>query len=107
MSTSKTRASSSSSVSPDYLTGAGIDDHAIEVRSKLHPFTQKNRMRMSFICLIPHWFWGLIGLAQFRLKWQNCWREMLEAPLRLESTSPWLLTPGLARTRVARSHPAR
>ena len=25
-----------------YLTGDGVDNHAIEVRSKLHPFAQKN-----------------------------------------------------------------
>ncbi|CAL9025371.1 unnamed protein product [Prunus brigantina] len=42
MSFPKTRAQSSSSVPPAYITGAGVDKHAIEVQSKLHPFAQKN-----------------------------------------------------------------
>ncbi|CAL2238071.1 unnamed protein product [Prunus armeniaca] len=43
MSSPKSRAQSSSvPVPPDYITGTGIDNHAIEVRSKLHPFAQKN-----------------------------------------------------------------
>ncbi|CAL2259637.1 unnamed protein product [Prunus armeniaca] len=43
MSSPKTHAQgSSSSVPPDYITGAGVDIHAIEVRSKLHPFAKKN-----------------------------------------------------------------
>ncbi|CAL2265803.1 unnamed protein product [Prunus armeniaca] len=43
MSSPNTRAKgSSSSVPPAYITGAGVDKHTIEVRSKLHPFAQKN-----------------------------------------------------------------
>lgn len=42
MSSPRTRAhSASSSVPPDYITGSGIDAHAMEVRSRLHPFVQK------------------------------------------------------------------
>ncbi|CAL8162521.1 unnamed protein product [Prunus armeniaca] len=53
---------SSSSVPPAYITGAGIDKHAIEVRSKLHPFAQKNldenvlHLFENTLVLGPHWF---------------------------------------------------
>ncbi|CAL9003845.1 unnamed protein product, partial [Prunus brigantina] len=63
MSSPKTRAQgSSSSVPPDYVTGAGVDNHAIEVRSKLHPFAQKNldenvlHLFENTLVLGPHWF---------------------------------------------------
>ncbi|CAL2255425.1 unnamed protein product [Prunus armeniaca] len=43
MSSPNTRAKSfSSSHSPSYLTGDGVDQHAIEVRSRLHPYAWKN-----------------------------------------------------------------
>ncbi|CAL9012419.1 unnamed protein product, partial [Prunus brigantina] len=43
MSSPNTRAKgSSSSRSPTYLTRDGIDQHAIELHNKLHPFAQKN-----------------------------------------------------------------
>ncbi|BBG93335.1 autoinhibited Ca2+-ATPase 11 [Prunus dulcis] len=47
---------------PDYITGSGIDAHAIEVRSKLHPFAQKNldenvlHLFENTLVLGPHWF---------------------------------------------------
>ncbi|CAL2230076.1 unnamed protein product [Prunus armeniaca] len=63
MSSPKSRAQSSSvPVLPDYITGAGIDKHAIEVRSKLHPFAQKNldenvlHLFENTLVLGPHWF---------------------------------------------------
>ncbi|CAL9028695.1 unnamed protein product [Prunus brigantina] len=63
MSSPKIRASgSSSSVPPDYITGAGVDDHAIEVRSKLYPFAKKNldenvlHLFENTLVLGPHWF---------------------------------------------------
>ncbi|CAL2239115.1 unnamed protein product [Prunus armeniaca] len=63
MSSPKTRAQSSSvPVLPDYITGAGIDKHAIEVRSKLHPFAQKNldenvlHLFENTLVMGPHWF---------------------------------------------------
>ncbi|KAI5350909.1 hypothetical protein L3X38_003800 [Prunus dulcis] len=40
MSSPKNRAQTSSYVPPAYITGAGVDKHVIEVRSKLHPFAQ-------------------------------------------------------------------
>ncbi|KAI5323233.1 hypothetical protein L3X38_032305 [Prunus dulcis] len=43
MSSPKTRANSSSSLQPPaYLTGYGVDQLAIKVRSKLYPYAQKN-----------------------------------------------------------------
>ncbi|CAL9001298.1 unnamed protein product [Prunus brigantina] len=43
MSSPKTCAkSSSSSFPPPHIFGAGVDQHAIEIHSKLHPYTQKN-----------------------------------------------------------------
>ncbi|CAL2259826.1 unnamed protein product [Prunus armeniaca] len=63
MSSPKSRAQSSSvSVPPDYITGTGIDRHAIKVRSKLHPFAQKNldenvlQLFENTLVLGPHWF---------------------------------------------------
>ncbi|CAL9018580.1 unnamed protein product [Prunus brigantina] len=62
MSSPKSRAQSSSvPVPPDYITGTGIDKHAIEVRSKLHPFAQKNldenvlHLFGNTLVLGPHW----------------------------------------------------
>ncbi|VVA27482.1 PREDICTED: LOC110762039 isoform [Prunus dulcis] len=60
---SKTRAQgSSSSVPPDNITGAGVDNHAIEVRSMLYPFAKKNldenvlHLFENTLVLAPHWF---------------------------------------------------
>ncbi|CAL8993532.1 unnamed protein product [Prunus brigantina] len=53
---------SSSSRSPAYLTGDGVDNHVIEVRSKLHPFAQKNlgenvlHLFENPLVLGLHWF---------------------------------------------------
>ncbi|CAL9013694.1 unnamed protein product [Prunus brigantina] len=87
MSLPKTRASSSSSVSPDYTIGAGVDDHAIEVRSKLHPFAQKNldenvlHLFENTLVLGPHWF-GPIPAEMAKLMGEDA-----EAPLCFESNS--------------------
>ncbi|CAL9019155.1 unnamed protein product [Prunus brigantina] len=63
MSSPKTRAQSfSSSAPPDYITGTGVGNHAIEVRSKLHPFAKKNldenvlHLFENTLVLGPHWF---------------------------------------------------
>ncbi|CAL9020232.1 unnamed protein product [Prunus brigantina] len=88
MSSPKTRAQgSSSSVPPDYITGAGVDDHAIEVRSKLHPFAQKNldenvlHLFENTLVLGPHWF-GPIPHEMAELM-----KKDAEAPLCFESAS--------------------
>ncbi|CAL2239193.1 unnamed protein product [Prunus armeniaca] len=63
MSSLNTRAkSSSSSCSPAYLTGDGVDQHVIEVRSRLHPYAWKNldenvlHLLENTLVLGPHWF---------------------------------------------------
>ncbi|CAL8995333.1 unnamed protein product [Prunus brigantina] len=88
MSSPKTRAQgSSSSVPPDYFTGAGVDNHAIEVRSKLHPFAQKNldenvlHLFKNTLVLGPHWF-GLVPPEMAELM-----KKDAEAPLCFESAS--------------------
>ncbi|CAL8992796.1 unnamed protein product [Prunus brigantina] len=88
MSSPKTRAQgSSSSVPPDYITGAGVDNHAIEVRSKLHPFAQKNldenvlHLFENTLVLGPHWF-GLVPPEMAELM-----KKDAEAPLCFESAS--------------------
>ncbi|KAI5313601.1 hypothetical protein L3X38_042777 [Prunus dulcis] len=88
MSSPRSRAQSSSvPVPPDYITGTGIDAHAIEVRSKLHPFAQKNldeNIRHLFentLVLGPHWFGPVpAGMAELL-------KKDAEAPLCFESTS--------------------
>lgn len=42
MASPKTRASSSSSFPPPYISGEGVDTHAIEIRSKLRSYSKKN-----------------------------------------------------------------
>lgn len=63
MSSQKTHAkSSSSSQPPAYLTGDGVDQHAIKVRSRLYPYAQKNldenvlHLLGNTLVLGPHWF---------------------------------------------------
>ncbi|CAL2237138.1 unnamed protein product [Prunus armeniaca] len=88
MSSPKTRAQSSSVQVPlDYITGIGIDKHAIEVRSKLHPFAQKNldenvlHLFKNTLVLGPHWF-GPVPAEMAELM-----KKDAEAPLCFESTS--------------------
>ncbi|XP_034197254.1 uncharacterized protein LOC117612697 [Prunus dulcis] len=88
MSSPRSRAQSSSvPVPPDYITGTGIDAHAIEVRSKLHPFAQKNldenilHLFENTLVLGPHWFGPVpAGMAELL-------KKDAEAPLCFESTS--------------------
>ncbi|KAI5334249.1 hypothetical protein L3X38_024382 [Prunus dulcis] len=88
MSSPRSRAHSSSApVPPDYITGSGIDAHAIEVRSKLHPFAQKNldenilHLFENTLVLGPHWFGPVpAGMAELL-------KKDSEAPLCFESTS--------------------
>ncbi|CAL9006533.1 unnamed protein product [Prunus brigantina] len=88
MSSPKTRAQgSSSSVPPDYITGEGVDNHAIEVRSKLHPFGQnkldENVLHLfeNTLVLGPHWF-GPVPPEMAELM-----RKDAEAPLCFGNTS--------------------
>ncbi|CAL2245406.1 unnamed protein product [Prunus armeniaca] len=88
MSSPKSRAQSSSvPVLPDYITGAGIDKHTIEVRSKLHPFAQKNldenvlHLFENTLVLGPHWF-GPVPPEMAELM-----KKDVEAPLCFESSS--------------------
>ncbi|CAL8167266.1 unnamed protein product [Prunus armeniaca] len=88
MSSPKSHAQSSSiPVLPDYITGIGIDKHAIEVRSKLHPFAQKNldenvlHLFENTLVLGPHWF-GLVPPEMAELM-----KKDAEAPLCFESSS--------------------
>ncbi|CAL2237815.1 unnamed protein product [Prunus armeniaca] len=59
----KTRArSSSSSFPPPHISGEGVDKHAIEIRSKLHPYSKKNldanilHLLGNALVLGPVWF---------------------------------------------------
>ena len=88
MSSPKTRAQgSSSSVPPDYMTGTRVDNHAIEVRSKLHSFAKKNmdenvlHLLDNTLVLGPHWF-GSIPAEMAEL-----FKNDAEAPLCFESSS--------------------
>ncbi|CAL2230770.1 unnamed protein product [Prunus armeniaca] len=88
MSSPKSHAQSSSVPVPlDYITGTGIDNHAIEVRSKLHPFAQKNldenvlHLFENTLVLGPHWF-GPVPLEMAELM-----KKDAEALLCFESTS--------------------
>ncbi|CAL2270311.1 unnamed protein product [Prunus armeniaca] len=106
MSSPKSRAQSSSvSVLPDYLTGAGIDSHAIEVRSKLHPFAQKNldenvlHLFENTLVLGPHWF-GPIPPEMAELM-----KKDAEAPLCFESSSA-LASHSWVSKNLSRSFPS-
>ncbi|CAL9019048.1 unnamed protein product [Prunus brigantina] len=88
MSSPKTHAQGSSSSVPfDYITGTGVDKQAIEVRSKLLPFAQKNLDENVFhlfkntLVLGPHWF-GPVPTEMAKLM-----KKDAEAPLCFESTS--------------------
>ncbi|CAL9011769.1 unnamed protein product [Prunus brigantina] len=96
MSSPKTRAKgSSSSRSPAYLTRDGVDQHAIEVRSKLHSFTEKIWMKTFSTFLRIHSFWVLTGLVWCQRRWSICSRRMLKLPFASKALLPWLLTPWL------------
>ncbi|CAL2237641.1 unnamed protein product [Prunus armeniaca] len=106
MSSPKPRAQSSSvSVLPDYLTGAGIDSHAIEVRSKLHPFAQKNldenvlHLFENTLVLGPHWF-GPVPPEMAELM-----KKDAEAPLCFESSSA-LASHSWVSKNLSRSFPS-
>ncbi|CAL2257639.1 unnamed protein product [Prunus armeniaca] len=106
MSSPKTRAQgSSSSVPPDYITGAGVDNHTIEVRSKLHPFAQKNldenvlHLFKNTMVLGPHWF-GPVPTEMAKLM-----KKDAEAPLCFESTSA-LASHSWVSKNMSRSFPS-
>ncbi|CAL8163067.1 unnamed protein product [Prunus armeniaca] len=106
MSSPKTRAQdSSTSVPPDYITGAGVDNHAIEVRSKLHPFAQKNldenvlHLFKNTLVLGPHWF-GPVPTEMAKLM-----KKDVEAPLCFESTSA-LASHSWVSKNLSRSFPS-
>ncbi|CAL2254919.1 unnamed protein product [Prunus armeniaca] len=78
---------SSSSVPPAYITRAGVDKHAIEVRSKLHPFAQNNldenvlHLFENTLVLGPHWF------GHVPAEMASLFKDDVEALLCFESTS--------------------
>lgn len=48
---------------PPYLSGDGVDKHAIEIRSKFHQYIKSNQLDESILHMIgntlligPHWF---------------------------------------------------
>ncbi|KAI5333564.1 hypothetical protein L3X38_023696 [Prunus dulcis] len=97
--------SSSASIPPDYVTGSGIDAHAIEVRSKLHPFAQKNldenvlHLFENTLVLGPHWF-GPVPAEVAELL-----RKDAEAPLCFEITSA-LASHSWVSKNLSRSFPS-
>ncbi|KAI5328805.1 hypothetical protein L3X38_028202 [Prunus dulcis] len=106
MSSPRSRAqSSSASIPPDYITGSGIDAHAIEVRSKLHPFAQKNldenvlHLFKNTLVLGPHWFGPVPAEAAELLK------KDAEAPLCFESNSA-LASHSWVSKNLSRSFPS-
>ncbi|KAI5324206.1 hypothetical protein L3X38_033279 [Prunus dulcis] len=78
---------SSSSRSPAYLTGDGVDNHTIEVRSKLYPFAQRNldenviHLFENTLVLGPHWFSHVLEEMTLLFKGDA------EAPLCFQSPS--------------------
>ncbi|KAI5347455.1 hypothetical protein L3X38_015334 [Prunus dulcis] len=106
MSSPRSRAqSSSASIPPDYITGSGIDAHAIEVRSKLHPFAQKNldenvlHLFENTLVLGPHWFGPVPAEAAELLE------KAAEAPLCFESNSA-LASHSWVSKNLSRSFPS-
>ncbi|CAL2259883.1 unnamed protein product [Prunus armeniaca] len=97
--------SSSSSIPSDYITGIGVDEHAIEVRSKLHPFAQKNldenvlHLFKNTLVLGPHWF-GPVPTEMAKLM-----KKDAEAPLCFESTSA-LASHSWVSQNLSRSFPS-
>ncbi|KAH0981382.1 hypothetical protein GBA52_008559 [Prunus armeniaca] len=73
----KTRArSSSSSFPPPHISGEVVDKHAIEIRSKLHPYSKKNldanilHLLGNALVLGPVWF------RKFLRIWPSFLRKM-------------------------------
>ncbi|CAL2260164.1 unnamed protein product [Prunus armeniaca] len=106
MSSPKTRAKgSSSSRSLAYLIGDGVDQHAIEVCSKLHPFTEKNldknvlHLFENTLILGTHWFSALLK------EMVHLFKEDVEAPLCLQS-SPALASHTWVSKNLSRSYPS-
>ncbi|CAL8152367.1 unnamed protein product [Prunus armeniaca] len=73
---------------PSYITGDGVDQHVIEIRSKLHSYTQRNldenvlHMFENTVVLGPHWF-GNVPEEMAKL-----FKEDIGAPLCYQSSSP-------------------
>ncbi|CAL2227578.1 unnamed protein product [Prunus armeniaca] len=78
---------SSFSVPPDYITGTGVDNHAIEVRCKLHPFAKKNQdenvlpLFENTLVLGLHWF------SSIPAEMAKLFKNDAEAPLCFQSSS--------------------
>ncbi|KAI5350468.1 hypothetical protein L3X38_003359 [Prunus dulcis] len=99
----KTCAKASSSVLPPaYISGVGVDQHAIEVRSKLHSYTQKNldenvlHMFENTLVLGPHRF-GTVPEEMVKL-----FKEDAEDPLCFQTyfalASPTWVSKNLSRS---------
>ncbi|CAL9000848.1 unnamed protein product [Prunus brigantina] len=106
MSSPKTRArSSSSSRPPAYLTGDGVDQHAIELQSKHHPYAQKNldenvlHLFENTLVLGPHWF-GTVPKEM-----ANLFKEDAKAPLCFQS-SAILASHTWVSKNLSRSYPS-
>ncbi|KAI5324231.1 hypothetical protein L3X38_033304 [Prunus dulcis] len=89
---------SSSSRSLAYLTGDGVDNHAIEVQSKIHRFVQKNldenvlHLFENTLVLGPHWF-GHVPAEMAEL-----FKDDAEAPLCFQSSSALASHKNLSRS---------
>ncbi|CAL2240294.1 unnamed protein product [Prunus armeniaca] len=79
--------SSSVSVPLDYITRTGIDKHAIEVRSKLHPFAQKNLDENVLHLFENALVLGLNWFGHVPPEIAELMKKDAEAPLCFESTS--------------------
>ncbi|CAL8087060.1 unnamed protein product [Prunus armeniaca] len=105
MSSPKTHTKASSSLPPAYISGAGVDKHAIEVRSKLHPFAQKNLDENvlhpfeNTLVLGPHWF------GSVPTKMAELFKEDAKAPLCFESSST-LASHTWVNKNISRSFPS-
>ncbi|CAL2247475.1 unnamed protein product [Prunus armeniaca] len=106
MSSSKSRAQSSSvRVPPNYITRTGIDKHAIEVRSRLNPFSKNNldenvlHLFQNTLVLGPHWF-GSVPVEMVDL-----FKDDVEAPLCFESSSA-LASHSWVSKNLSRSFPS-
>ncbi|CAL8175050.1 unnamed protein product [Prunus armeniaca] len=87
MSSPKTCAQGSSSLVPlDYITMTGVDNHAIEVKSKLYPFSKKNLdenvlyLSENTLVLGRHWF-GSVPAEMAKMV-----KKDVEAPLCFQSS---------------------
>ncbi|CAL2259959.1 unnamed protein product [Prunus armeniaca] len=78
---------SSSSRSLAYLTGDGVDNHVIKVRSKLYPFAQKNLdenvlyLFENTLVLGPHWFGSVLKEIAI------LFRDDVEVPMCYQSST--------------------